>query len=352
MRILIDIGHPAHVHYFKNLARHFINSGSEVLFTCREKEFEIELLKHYGFKFRSFGKKYKSIIGKMLGMIKFDAREFLVGLKFKPDLLLSAGSIYAAHASFFLNKPHISLEDTGNMEQVRLYLPFTSAVLTPSYLKQDLGKKTVKFKGINELTYLHPNYYDDKANSIPADLKEPYSILRFVSWGASHDRGQQGMSIDVKNSIVRLLASKTNVYISSESPLPDEFRQYKMNIKPEEMHDALAGAELFIGEGATMAAECGVLGTPAFYINSLAGCNNDELEKYGLVFNFRSENGLLKEIENLLELQRTKEYYRQAKNRFIQDNIDVTAFLIWFVENYPKSLDVMKKNPDFQLTFK
>ncbi len=31
----------------------------------------------------------------------------------------------------------------------------------------------------------------------------------------------------------------------------------------------LAYATLFIGEGATMASECAVLGTPAIYVNSL-----------------------------------------------------------------------------------
>ena len=44
MRILIDIGHPAHVHLFKNFAWQMQEKGHKVLFTCREKEFEIDLL--------------------------------------------------------------------------------------------------------------------------------------------------------------------------------------------------------------------------------------------------------------------------------------------------------------------
>ena len=46
MNILIDIGHPAHVHLFKNFAWDMQNNGHKILFTCREKEFEIDLLKH------------------------------------------------------------------------------------------------------------------------------------------------------------------------------------------------------------------------------------------------------------------------------------------------------------------
>ena len=34
------------------------------------------------------------------------------------------------------------------------------------------------------------------------------------------------------------------------------------------------------------------------------------------------------------------------------DEIDVTAFMVWFVENYPKSVQVMKNNPDYQYKFK
>ena len=51
MRVLIDIGHPAHIHYFRNLAFHFINKGDKVLFSCRNKEIVISLLKFYGFDY-------------------------------------------------------------------------------------------------------------------------------------------------------------------------------------------------------------------------------------------------------------------------------------------------------------
>ena len=32
----------------------------------------------------------------------------------------------------------------------------------------------------------------------------------------------------------------------------------------------------------------------------------------------------------------------------LADKIDVTAFLAWFVENYPGSAKIMKENPDYQ----
>ena len=114
MRILIDIGHPAHVHLFKNFAKEMLQRGHHILFTCREKEFETDLLKSEKFDFISFGRKYRSIKGKAYGLIKFNYSLFKVALKFKPDLFLSAGSMYAAHVSLIYRKPHICFEDTFN----------------------------------------------------------------------------------------------------------------------------------------------------------------------------------------------------------------------------------------------
>ncbi len=83
-------------------------------------------------------------------------------------------------------------------------------------------------------------------------------ILRFVSWSAFHDVGQAGFSDDEKIYLVTELSKHIKVFISSENELPDRLLQYKINIPPERMHDALAYATLFIGEGATMTSECAV----------------------------------------------------------------------------------------------
>ena len=59
MKILIDIGHPAHVHYFKNFAKHFIKRGSKVLFIAREKDVVIDLLNRYKFNYIVVFRKYR-----------------------------------------------------------------------------------------------------------------------------------------------------------------------------------------------------------------------------------------------------------------------------------------------------
>ena len=356
MNILIDIGHPGHVHLFRPFAQKMIEKGNKVLFTCREKEFEIELLKAAGFEYFSFGKKYNSLPGKIFGLLKFDIKEYIRGLKFKPDILMSHGSMYAAHAAFLLRKPHISMEDSGNWEQIKLYLPFTKYVLTPSVLFENLGKKQIRYEGYHELAYLHPSLFTpskDIYKFLDISDDEKYAIIRFVSWNATHDRGQGGLSYEEKKNLVGVLRdSGMKIFITSEQKLPDEFMKYKILIPPEKMHDALAFADIFIGEGATMASEAGVLGTPSFYINSLRRAYNEDQEKYGLVFNFQNGKGVIEKISEILNIPDYKNEWQKRRKKLLADKINVTAFLIWFIENYPESAKIIKENPDYQYRFK
>lgn len=359
MNILIDIGHPAHVHLFKHFALEMEKRGHQLLFTCREKEFNIDLLKTYSFAFKTFGKKYQSRFGKLYGMVEFGIKEFLAGLKFKPDILLSHGSIYAAHASFFLRKPHISLEDTYNFEQLRLYLPFSKAVLTGDYEHPSLGKKEIRYAGYHELAYLHPNYFRSDKNVL--DLmgikeKDKYVILRFVAWKATHDYGHKGITYVNKIKAIQKFEKYAKVFISSEAELPIDFKKYKIKIAPHKMHDALAFASLLFGESSTMAEECAMLGVPSIFLNDKGTCYTNHLEEdYGLLFNYtESEEDQIKAIAKGVELLQTDNRleWQKRRDKMLADKIDVTAFLVWFVENYPKSAEEMRRNPEFQYRFK
>ena len=355
MKILIDIGHPAHVHLFKNFAKEVLLHDHEVFFTCREKEFEKYLLTSYGFSFKSFGKKYSSIPGKLLGMIEFDVKEFISGLRFSPDIFLSHGSIYAAHASFLLGKPHISLEDSGNMEQIRLYKPFTNVIITPDVLKENLGDKQIRYRSYHELAYLHPNYFkpnDSVYDYLKLSKNEKYCIVRFVSWNATHDEGQKGFSDNEKNQLIDYLSDKMKVYISSESDLPIEFRKYQIYIPPEKIHDALYFASLVISEGATIASEAGLLGTTSFYVNSIRRSYCQDQERFNLVYNFQNSYSALMKIKEIIIDKKKLSKQSEARHSLISSKIDTTAFLVWFVENWPESYRIMKANPEYQERFR
>jgi uncharacterized protein len=354
MKILIDVGHPAHVHYYRNFCNIMKKKGAEILFTTRDKEVTIDLLDHYDLKYINFGKPSKTKTGKILGLFIFTFRIFIIALKFKPDFFLNA-SIYTGIVAWILRKPHISLEDTFNMEQVNLYLPFTAAVLTGDYPHPPMGKKEIMYSGYQELLYLHPKYYSPDENIhqlLGINKDEKYIILRFISWNASHDIGLTGLSDTGKLELIQKLSEHAKVFVSSEGALSKEMEKFRLAIPSWKIHDVLASAALFIGEGATMASECVMLGTPAIYISKLKVYTIlEQQDKYGLLFRYQDGIGVLEKAVSILD-DYDKNDWIKRKETLINDKIDVTAFLVWFVENWPKSLRTMKEDPEYQKNFK
>jgi uncharacterized protein len=356
MRIIIDIGHPAHVHIFKYFAAEMQSKGHRILFTVREKEFEIELLKQHGFEYVSFGKHRKNNLSKIIGLFIFSYKLLMVSVSFRPDIYFSHGSIYAAWTSRVYRKPHVSLEDTGNWEQVILYRPFTKAIVTSLSFPMHYGKKQIYYDGYHETAYLHPKYFKPDSsiyNTLKLNEDQPYIIIRFVSWTATHDIGKSGLSLSDKLKLVNELNQHSTIFITSENELPKELQKYKMIIPPDRIHDALYFAQLYIGEGVTMASECAHLGTPAIYINTLQrGYTSEQEKNYNLVFNFSSISGVVSKAIDILSNKGSKEKFHERSKKMLGDKIDVTSFFIWLIEQWPKSFQIMKDNPKYYLRFK
>ncbi len=143
MKILIDINHPAHVHYCKNFIWEMQKRGHKILITATDKEMTHQLLKNYQFDFISMGTHGNSIIKKIINLPKMDFKMFLAARNFKPDIFLGCGSIRAAHTAAILRKTCINLEDTeDSIGQIRLYRPFVQCICTPSCFLKPLGSKT------------------------------------------------------------------------------------------------------------------------------------------------------------------------------------------------------------------
>lgn len=106
-----------------------------------------------------------------------------------------------------------------------------------------------------------------------------------------------------------------------------------------------------------MTSEAAVLGTPAVKCNSFAGrlsVPNEIEEKYGLCYSFSPKDfsKIVRKIHDLLNMPDLKMEWQYRRKRMLADKIDVTAFLVWFVESYPESVRVMRKKPEVQYDFK
>ena len=343
MNILVDIGHPAHVHYFRNAIKLLKKNGHKIKITARNRSIIKDLLRAYELDFVDRGEGSNSLVGKLLYMIKADLQLLNISRKFKPDLFLSFTTPYPAHVSYLLHKPHIALNDTEHVDKINALLthPYCSVILTPKSYLNNLGQKQIRFNNLVEGLYLHKNYFRpdrDKIASLGLKEGEEYVILRFVSWTAHHDVGQKGIDDLTKRELIKRLEEKFRVFISSEGNLPEEFKPYSIKILPENMHDVLAYATLFIGESSTMATESALLGTQSVYINSLPiMCNIKLGEESGIIRHFRTSEGVISYIEDLISSKDLKKLSIQRSVHMQKDFIDATKFLVWFIENYPGS---------------
>lgn len=307
MKVLFDIGHPGHVHYFRHSIKLLNQDGVETIITARNKDVTERLLKDYQIPFFSRGKGKKSKIGKLVYMMWADIILLRLSIIHKPAIFVSFSSPYAAQVAWLLGKAHIALNDTEHTDEThsKFTYPFSSIILTPSCYSNDLGSKHKKFDGIMEAFYLSnkvfsPDWEMLKITSFDND--KPFVVLRFVSWDAHHDYGQKGIDLKTKRDLIKTLEEKGYVVIiSAEDKLEHEFEKFRMNISPINIHHLLYFATLFIGESATMASESAFLGTKAVYVNSLPLMGYLKLEKdFGLLDHFHNSDGLVSHVNQLL----------------------------------------------------
>lgn len=343
------------MHLFKHLAWQMESAGHNVLFTLREKEHEKALLEKYGFQYRTFGRKYSSTPGKIRGLLKFDYLEWLAGRRFKADMFISHGSMYAAHAASLMGKPHIALEDTGNMEQVRLYRRFSRLILSPETMGCSLGEKHILYPGFHELAHLHPDLFTPQPGifdllRLPSGT--PYAVLRFVSLNATHDRASADLLMEEKLALVKRIERRMQVFVSCESGEASPLKQYALPTPPEMMHDVLACASLYVGNGATMAAEAGVLGTPSIYMNRVAARKCEGLARYGLVANTGNYEDLPRMIDSWLSDVSLAETWKRRREELLARCINLSRFLFWLVTQYPESENLLHSDPDIWNKFR
>ena len=335
MNILFDIEHPAHVHYFKNLISILNRKGHKIIITAVDKDITFDLLNRYNLDFISLGKHYSNIFKKIISLFRNELKLFFISIKYKPDIYVSFHSPYPAHVGWFLRKKVISITDTEHAK-LSNYLtnPFSDIILTPNCFQENFGKKHIKFNSFIELSYLHPKYFKPNKNILNLlgiKRNERYSILRFISWDAWHDRGQRGLSLKMKRKAVYELSKFGKVFISSESKLPEDLQKYKLKIPHERIHDALYYASLFFGESGTMSTESAILGTPTVRVSSLAKLlgNFKELHhKYDLINYYDNPTFGLEKCIEILNDNNSKLLWQKKSQECIKDKIDITKYLV------------------------
>jgi len=340
MRLLFDVLHPAHVLFFRPLAEHVRAAGGEVLFTAREKDVTLQLLRAYDLPHEVLTQIGGGALGLAREMAVRTAKLMLRVRSFQPDLLMGIMGPVIAPVSRLTGVPSWVFYDTETATATnRFVYPLCHRLFVPQSYSGPLPSKAERYPGYHELSYLHPNRFSSDASVRPeAGLgeEEDFAVVRFVSWEASHDVGDTGFSDHV--GFVQRLSEKIRVVITAERGVPQELRHLATSIRPERIHSLLAEATLYVGEGATMAAEAAVLGTPAIFVHSAKLGYMQELEsRYSLLWNTPDQERAEQLANELLaDRSATAELFRVRRAAMLEERIDVGS---WLIEQVSCALD-------------
>jgi uncharacterized protein len=342
-RILVDIGHPAHVHLFRNAINIWQSHGHDVAITTRNKDVAVDLLKSYGLPYEIVSKARKGVLGLAYELVEHDFGVLKAAIRHRSQILLGTSVAITHVAPFVGAKSVVFNEDDASVAKafVRLAYPFAHKIVTPITLTENHGKKHITYDGYQKLAYLHPKYFSpDPAilDKLGLSKDERFFLLRFVSQQAAHDRGEFGMGTELQLRIIEILQKHGKVFITSELPLTQEFESFRIPIHPSEMHNVLAFADIFIGDSQSMTVEAAILGVPSLRINSFADRCSILIElqnKYQLTYGFFPYQK--EEIINMLSKWLTdvnlKEKWQVKRKKLLEDKIDVTDWMVGFIES-------------------
>jgi uncharacterized protein len=363
MNLLFDIGHPGQVHLFHYVIKLLKNNGHKVIVTVKDIPAAEALLDAFHIPWISIGKKYDSVILKGFSQLRFNLKLYNIARREKIDLAIGS-SITITHVSLFHKLNSIVLDDDDN-DAVRLFSlfahPFANCIISPDALSpQRTTKKDFTYAGTHELFYLHPEYFiPDPLVLKMAEIESttPFFILRFVSGKAYHDLGEKWMTIEQKLKLISLLETYGKIFITTERKIEPELEQWQLKIPPEYIHHFMFYATMFIGDSQTMTSEAAILGTPALKCNTFAhklSIPNMLENRYDLCYSFQPEEfeDMYKKILMLLKSTNLKHEWKTKREKFLNNSINPTKYLVWFIENYPKSAQIMRHNPDYQYRFK
>jgi hypothetical protein len=339
MRILIDILHPAHVHFFRNFHDEMAGRGHELCITARDKDRSVDLLREYGLPYQQISAQQQGG-GLAVEMVRRTGRLLGVMRTFRPDVLTGIMGPSIAVAGRIRRVPAVVFYDTEFAVQTnRFVYPLAHSVCTPDCYQGRVRGRHVPYAGYHELAYLHPNRFrpdPDRLAAFGVSPDEPYAVVRFVSWQAVHDRRERGLTSAQKRNLIEVLRARGwRVLISSEAPLPPDLAEFQLAGPVEQIHHLLAYAQLIVGESATMSSEAAVLGVPAVFIATTGrGYTDDEEKRYGLVRHFTEDQyeQAVAVIEKLCS-DSPRELGQVARERLLAEKIDVTGWMVDYFES-------------------
>ena len=344
MRVIFDLGHPAHFHLFKHVISALTDSGHDVEIIARQKDCLAELLDRAQLPYHLIGRTKNTLAA--LGWQNLRAFRKAVSLaRCKQTDLIVGTSVIGGPAARLTGATSVIFEE-DDAKAVPVFAktayPMAHYIVTPDCLKfENYGHKHLTYPGYHELAYLHPNRYQpnpDVRCALGLNPYERYFLIRLVSLTAHHDIGEKGVSTAQAKALVEHLAEHGRVFISAEKTVDKTLEPYLLRLSAERIFDVICFSDMVIGDSQTMIAEAAVLGVPSIRCNTFVGRLTylEQLEhKYGLTVGIRPENfeALPAQVDEWLSQPDLKQRWQQKRQMMLNDCVDLTDWIIRLFED-------------------
>lgn len=342
MKVLVDIVHPAHVHFYRYLIRELDSRGHGVLVASRHKDVTIELLDAFDIPhvpISAVGPATRLAQGRELATR--DYRLWQLARKFGPDVILTRNPCGVQVARLV---GAIGVFDTDDGRDVgihwRMAAPFAHVITTPEAIEGDLGPKHRTYRSYKAMAYLDPRYRSPLdppvTDLLGLDPDEGLTVLRLVSMQASHDHTEEGLSPTGVRRLVERLTVHGRLVVSCEGPVPASLEPHRFDLPPARLHDVLSAADLVVGDSQSVATEAAILGTPTIHVSSFSGRHQTivELEeRYGLLRSFPPDriDDVINATDRLLQPNYRAEH-RGKQEAMLLDQQDLVAWYLHLLD--------------------
>jgi predicted glycosyltransferase len=334
MRVLFELAHPAQVQFFRPLAEALRREGDEVLAASRVKDETIEVLDALGMRHVCLSRMRAGMPAMAAELVSRTVRLIDVARRFGADVLVGKSGGCVGLAGRAVGRPVVVFEDTEiAWLQIFLSAPLATVVCTGMGYGRSFPGKQLRFDAPPQLAYTHPNRFTpdpDLLRRHGIDPDEPLIAFRIKAWGAMHDAFVRGPSDEDLLGMVESLEEYGRPVISTERPLPPALQRYASPIPPGHALDLLAFARLYVGEGSSMAAEAGCLGTPAIFISpsSRRGYLDEMEHRYGHVTTVGTPSDATERAREWLTRPDLAASGRDAARRLLADCADPVPFML------------------------
>jgi predicted glycosyltransferase len=332
--VIFDSHHPKDYMAIRQLGQRCLDTGMQVLWTVRDKDVMVPLIRENGFDPIPLTRARKGLARKVGELVVYDWKLAALARRVRPVAFVGK-TVTLAQVGWLLGIPSLLINDdsaAANPQYRYLAAPFATRIVTSDCLGEDYGARQRTYSGLMELAYLHPDVFAPDPG-IRAELgvgaHERIFLIRLAAFDAYHDVGGRGLSRRLLDRVLARLSPLGRIFVVSEAPLADDLKRHALPVAASRLHHVIAAADLVLGDGLTVCVEAALLGVPAIAVGSYVGKHRyaEAVEKrFGLLYGFKpeQEGEFLARLDDLLNQPGIHEEWARRRAAMLREWRDPT----------------------------